>query len=44
MIKLSHPQISKKSIEIVKKILESGNITQGKYVKKFEQKLQDFLA
>ena len=44
MIKLSHPQISKKSIEIVKKILESGNITQGKYVKKFEQKLQDFLG
>ena len=38
MIKLADPKISKKSIEVVKKILESGNLVQGKYVEKFERK------
>lgn len=43
MIRLAKPHISENAIEQVSEILRSGNLVQGKYVQKFEKKLQEYL-
>ncbi len=43
MIKLSKPYIPDTAIEEVVKVLKTGNLVQGEYVKKFEADLCDYL-
>ena len=43
MIKLTKPKIGEKEIREVSKVLRSGNLVQGKYVKEFENSLHDYL-
>lgn len=43
MLKLAKPYIPDSAYEKVKEILESGNLIQGKYVRQFEQKVQEYL-
>ncbi len=43
MIKLSKPYIPENAIEEVVKVLKSGNLVQGKYVKRFEEELCNYL-
>lgn len=44
MINYSKPNITTKDIKIVKKVLQSGFLTQGDYVKKFEKKLCSYFG
>lgn len=44
MIKLAKPYISKEAIEEVTKVLKSGYLIQGQYVKEFEKKLGEYLS
>lgn len=43
MIKLAKPNIPQEAIDKVVEVLKSGNLIQGKYVKEFEDKLQEYL-
>jgi len=43
MIKLSHPNFSKKEYEAVMTVLKSGNLSQGKKVEEFEKEFANFL-
>jgi len=43
MIKLAKPFIPEKAINAVVEVLKSGNLVQGKYVKQFEKKLEEYL-
>jgi len=43
MIKLASPTISKTAIRNVVKVLNSGNLVQGKYVEEFEKLLSEYL-
>jgi len=43
MIKLAKPDITEKAIEKAVEVLRSGNLVQGKYVKKFESALCNYL-
>ncbi|ALO15760.1 UDP-4-amino-4-deoxy-L-arabinose--oxoglutarate aminotransferase [Salinivirga cyanobacteriivorans] len=44
MIKLAKPYIPERAYDLVKKVLESGNLIQGQYVTEFEQLVQTYLS
>ena len=44
MIKLSKPYFPPEALENVLKVLASGNLVQGEFVLKFEEKLKDYLG
>lgn len=44
MIKLAQPYIPKQTLKKVIEVLKSGNLVQGKYVKKFQQQLESYIG
>jgi perosamine synthetase len=44
MISIAQPQIGKEEIEAVTAVLQSGRLTQGPNVKKFEQEFADYIG
>lgn len=44
MIKLAKPDILEEDFKLVKSVLDSGHLVQGKYVKEFEENLNNYIG